>query len=362
MVGRVLGEDRSLLRLTSARAEPGTGPLTAVAYKGPAFEAFEALVEHSSDVIVVVDTEGIVRYANPATIKLFGPGVVGDSVFTHMHPPDRAATQSLFQRHKLDYDSMETSKLRFEGLDGRTHVLEITTTNRLHDETVRGIIVNGRDVTERDSFVRDLEVSLDAFAGSIAYAVELRDPYTAGHERQVADIAQAIAVELQVPEEEVRGIVVASTIHDIGKIAVPAEILNRPGKLTAAEFEIIKAHAQAGHDIIAAVPFPWPVAEMILQHHERLDGSGYPRGLAGDAILPGTLILSVADVVSAMSSHRPFRPALGRDAALAELEANRGRLYGPDAVDACLRLYRERQLPLPNSDPLPGRGADQSSS
>jgi len=139
---------------------------------------------------------------------------------------------------------------------------------------------------------------------------------------------------------------VAATLHDCGKISIPAEILVKPGRLSAAEFEIIKTHAQAGANIVADVAFPWPVAEMILQHHERLDGSGYPNGLMGSAILTGSRILAVADVVSAMSEHRPYRPARGLDAALAELEVNSGRLYDPKVVDAFAHLFREQRLQL----------------
>lgn len=186
----------------------------------------------------------------------------------------------------------------------------------------------------------------DAITIAVANIVELRDPYTAGHQREVAQIAGAIARELELSDDEVKGIEVASTLHDIGKHAIPTEILTRPGLLTLAEFEIVKTHAQAGHDIVVEVPFPWPVAEMILQHHERLDGSGYPRGLEDNDILTGSRVLAVADVISAMAGPRPYRPALGLDAAMAEIEANRGRLYDPIVVDTCVHLLREGHIQL----------------
>ncbi len=179
---------------------------------------------------------------------------------------------------------------------------------------------------------------------AIALTVEKRDPYTAGHQHKVADLCAAIAQELKLPEDRIEGMRLGATIHDIGKVYVPAEILNRPGRLSDAEFEIIKSHPEVGYDIIKDVKFPWPVAETIRQHHEHLDGSGYPHGLKGEAIILEARILTVADVVEAMSSHRPYRPALGGEAGLAEIERHRGTWYDPAVVDACLRLFREKRF------------------
>ncbi|MHB1913096.1 MAG: HD-GYP domain-containing protein [Acidimicrobiales bacterium] len=207
------------------------------------------------------------------------------------------------------------------------------------------IVMNGRDVTERNGYLTSLEASFGAITGAIANMVEMRDPYTAGHQREVAGLAGAIAREMGLDEEDVKGIEVAATLHDIGKIAVPSDILNRPGQLSRPEFELIKVHVQVGSDIVADVPFSWPVAEMILQHHERLDGSGYPNGLSGGDILLGSRIVAVADVISAMAAHRPYRAALGAGPALAEIEAHRGLLYDPAVVDTCMRLSRAERLP-----------------
>ncbi len=177
---------------------------------------------------------------------------------------------------------------------------------------------------------------------AIGSALEKRDPYTAGHQRQVAKLAHAIAQEMKLPQEIAEGIYMGCLIHDIGKIYIPAEILSRPGKLTNAEFEIIKCHPQVGYDIIKGIEFPWPVAKMILEHHERMNGSGYPQGLKGGEISLEARILAVADVVEAMASHRPYRPAVGLDNALEEISQNREALYDPQAVDVCLRLFREK--------------------
>ena len=169
----------------------------------------------------------------------------------------------------------------------------------------------------------------------------MRDPYTAGHQRRVAELAVAIAGDLGLPKEQIHGIHLAAGIHDLGKIRVPAEILSKPGKLTDIEYHLIKAHAQAGYDIVKDIEFPWPIAAMVWQHHERLDGSGYPQGLKGDQILLGSRIMAVADVLEAMASHRPYRAALGPDVALKEIERGRGAAYDPTVVDACVKLFRE---------------------
>jgi len=176
---------------------------------------------------------------------------------------------------------------------------------------------------------------------------EMRDPYTTGHERRVAEVSVAIGAELGFDERRLEGLRVAGYLHDIGKITIPSEILSKPGKLTPVEFQLIKGHAQASYDVLKDVEFPWPVAQVALQHHERLDGSGYPHGLKGEAILLEARIMAVADVVEAMSSHRPYRPGLGIDKALAEIERGRGSAYDPAVVDACLRLFRDRGYAIP---------------
>lgn len=189
-----------------------------------------------------------------------------------------------------------------------------------------------------------LRKSLEEFIHAISDTLEMRDPYTAGHQRRVSDLAEAIAGELGISKEEIHGIRLAASIHDVGKIRVPAEILSKPGKLSDVEFMLIKAHAQAGYDILKGIAFPWPIADIVLQHHERQDGSGYPQGLKGDHIVSGARILAVADVLEAMASHRPYRPSLGPDAALAEIERGRGTAYEPAVVDACLKLFREKRF------------------
>ena len=201
-----------------------------------------------------------------------------------------------------------------------------------------------RDEALRQSqrYLGQLQQSLEDTVHTIASIVELRDPYTAGHQAKVGDLAAAIAEQMGLPREQVQAIHLASSVHDVGKIQVPAEILSKPGKLTELEYRLIMIHSQAGYDILKDISFNWPIAQMVLQHHERLDGSGYPQKLKGDAIMLEARILGVADVVEAMSSHRPYRPSLGIEAALQEISTQRGILYDPQVVDACVALFRDK--------------------
>lgn len=190
---------------------------------------------------------------------------------------------------------------------------------------------------------KKLRTSLLDSITALAAIVEMRDPYTSGHQRRVAQLAIAIARKMQLSEEQVEGIHLASVVHDVGKIRVPAEILSKPGRLSELEFALIKDHPRNGYEILSPIDFPWPIAQIVLQHHERLDGSGYPQGLRGEQITLEARILSVADVVEAMSSHRPYRAGLGEEAALGEISANRGMHFDPLVVDACIALFREQQ-------------------
>jgi putative nucleotidyltransferase with HDIG domain len=187
-----------------------------------------------------------------------------------------------------------------------------------------------------------LQIMMDDTVHAIALMVEMRDPYTAGHQRRVAKLASAIAKEMGISEEQVKWFHTAGLLHDIGKIAVPAEILSKPGKLSEYEFGIIKSHTHVGYEILKEIEFSWPVAQVAFQHHERLNGSGYPSGISDKDIILEAKIMGVADVVEAMSSHRPYRPALGADKALEEISKNRDILYDFKAVDACLKVFTEK--------------------
>jgi HD-GYP domain-containing protein (c-di-GMP phosphodiesterase class II) len=207
----------------------------------------------------------------------------------------------------------------------------------------------------KNSYIQ-LQKSLDEIVHAMSLTLEERDPYTAGHQRRTTDLSLAIAKEMGLPEHETKGLQMAGLIHDMGKISVPGEILSKPGCLNDAELQLIKRHPQVAYDILNQIDFPWPVDQIVLQHHEKIDGSGYPQGLSGKEILLESRILCVADVVETMETHRPYRPSLGRDAALEEISKNRGVLYDPEVVDACLKLFRETDFQY--SKDLTGSPAD----
>lgn len=242
----------------------------------------------------------------------------------------------------LMHTFVETVLGMYENLTSRS--LELIREKNERLKTERALLASEMQKQSMDKLLQSMKKTVEAMAST----VEIRAPYTAGHQRRVASLAEAIARELGLPEETVQGIYLAASIHDIGDIQIPAEILTRPGKLNPIEREIVQAHPQAGYDILKEIDFPWPIAEMVYQHHERLDGSGYPRGLKGEQILTGAQVIAVADVVEAMSSHRPYRASLGLDAALAELQAHQGQAYDPAAVAACLRLFREKRFVFPD--------------
>jgi PAS domain S-box-containing protein/putative nucleotidyltransferase with HDIG domain len=244
------------------------------------------------------------------------------------------------------------SELEFRMLNKQGGVRNCITSLVLNREQgiLEGTII---DITERrwaeealkQSLARTTEVQ-DGTIQALAAVTEVRDPYTAGHQRRVTRLACAVARELGLPADRVAGLRVMGLLHDMGKVSIPTEILSKPGKLSDSEFAIIKSHAQAGYEIVKEIQFPWPVAEAVLQHHERMDGSGYPQRLTGPDITLEARILAVADVVEAMSSHRPYRPALGLDQALEEIAQQKGVLYDPEVVDACIKVCTEDNFTL----------------
>jgi HD-GYP domain-containing protein (c-di-GMP phosphodiesterase class II) len=218
--------------------------------------------------------------------------------------------------------------------------------SQVNDDLHGKVLETRRAEDQLQSTLERLEKALEGTVRAMSLTIEMRDLYTAGHQRRVSDLAVAIAQEMHLPWEKIEGIRLSGVIHDIGKIAMPAEILTKPTRLTKTEFQLIKDHPRIGYDILKSIEFPWPVAHIILQHHERMDGSGYPDGLVGDAILLEARILAVADVVEALSSHRPYRPALGLEKALEEIRRGRGIRYDMKVVDACLKLFKENRYQL----------------
>lgn len=219
----------------------------------------------------------------------------------------------------------------------RRRKLEIE--NRAYQQSLEKLIAER--TTELGTALNKWRKATEGIVESTALAVEARDPYTAGHQRNVAKLACAIAERLGLSQHRIEGIRMAALIHDLGKISIPAEILSKPSRLSAIEFSLIKEHPKVGYNILKDIDFPWPLAEMVFQHHERINGSGYPRGLSGDKMLKEAEILAVSDVVEAMAADRPYRPSLGIDAAVEEISKNAGVLYDKSVVDECILLFKE---------------------
>jgi PAS domain S-box-containing protein/putative nucleotidyltransferase with HDIG domain len=313
-------------------------------------EKYRTLFEDSSDAIYLNNRDGELIDFNLSTLELFGYsreemlGINTKSVFVN---PDK---YERLQDEIAQKGSVREFKAKLRKKDGTEMDCLITSTVRqAKDKSKLGYQGMIRDISELVSSRKQIEKTLSdlrkALGGTIeamALTVETRDPYTAGHQRRVSNLARGIATEMGVSKEQIQGVRMAGVIHDIGKISVPGEILSKPGNISQNELGIIKEHPQVGYNILKTVDFPWPIAQIVLQHHERMDGSGYPNGISGENILLEARILAVADVVEAMASHRPYRAALGINLALNEISKNRGSSYDSIVVDACLRLFNEK--------------------
>lgn len=296
-----------------------------------------ALIEHSGDLIFVIDRSGLIVDANPTTVRFAGAPTGRDAVSVIndlVHPDDRDSVVGHWATVVAAPGVHPPSAFRVKDLSGAWRNLALIANNQLADPAIAGIVVNARDVTaeveQMDTALRNQE----SLVAAITRITEVRDPYTAGHQRNVAELSAAIGAEMGLTEQEIRDLRFGAALHDLGKIAVPAEILTRPGRLSAPEVELIRTHCRVGYDIVSAADLPDVVADIALHHHERLDGSGYPDGLSGDQISRPARIVAVADVLDAMSSHRPYRPALGLSVALDELTTHQGNLYCPEVVAA----------------------------
>jgi PAS domain S-box-containing protein len=319
-------------------------------------EKYRTLVENAPVGIFQVTPPGRVLTANRAMAQILGYGTPEEMIATvtdvarqlYLRPEDRTGLLGRVDER----ERLTGQELQWRRKDGRTIWVSVNIA-AIGDGRGAPLYYEGiaEDITARkaaeagrqESTLR-LRRTLEATILAMAVVVETRDPYTAGHQRRTAELSAAIAAEMGLEPSQIEGIRLAGLIHDLGKIAVPAEILSKPSRLSALEFSLIKVHSQAGYDILKEIDFPWPVARMILEHHERMDGSGYPRGLRAQEMLPESRIIQVADVVESMASHRPYRPARGIDAALDEITRNRGVLYDGAVVDHCLRLIREKNF------------------
>ncbi len=258
--------------------------------------------------------------------------VLEEEASKHAGQMDKDAAERVRIEKELRLARIEIDHL----VDKRTEELA-----RANDELHGKVLETRRSEDYLQSTLDRLERSLEGTFRAMSMTLEMRDPYMAGHQHRVSCLAVAIAQEMNLPWEKIEGLRFAGIIHDIGKISAPAEIMTKPCRLTKSEFQLVKEHPRVGYEMIKDIAFPWPVAHIILQHHERLDGSGYPEGLVGDAIMPEARILAVADVVEAVCSLRPYRPALGIEKGLEEIRKGRGLRYDTRVVDACIKLFRE---------------------
>lgn len=303
---------------------------------------FEALVRHSTDIVAVIDAQTRLLYANPAAERILGVQLrqeLGRMMADRVHPDDlELATERLSAIISGEPIGLPIS-VRVADSGGSWLVIQLVGSSRLDDPAVQGIVLNGRDVTEQWRLAEALKRRLEQTVDSLALVVEARDPHTAGHQSRVAELAGALATALALDLEISKGIVTAAQLHDIGKMAVPAEILLKPGALTIAERAVIRDHPQVGHDVIRDVEFDGPVARMVLEHHERADGSGYPNNRRADELLLGSKVIAVADVVEAMMANRTYKAASPVTAALSEIRDGSGSRYDHDVVDACLEVF-----------------------
>jgi PAS domain S-box-containing protein len=305
-------------------------------------EKIRAIIDASSDVIHLLDINGIILSTNKGYAKRLGleiDDVVGKCVF------DYTPYESIHKRKAAIDKVFRTGEpLQLED-KAAVSVFE----SHIHPVfnpagEVTAVAVYARDITEQKQSEERLKKIMDATIETMSKMIEAKDPYTSGHQHRVCQLAVLLAQELGLTEDKIKGIRIASLIHDIGKIGLPTEILSKPTTLTDIEYSLIKGHSQIGYDILKSIDFAYPIARIVLQHHERLNGSGYPNNLKGDEIILEAKIIGVADVVEAMSSFRPYRPALGTDKALEEISKNKDILYDPEVVDACLKIFKEKRF------------------
>lgn len=327
----------------------------------PRFEmaaVYKALVEHVPDILILVGSDGTLLYISPMVTPMAGydpEELTGKKFFDYLHPEDLSAGLQMLMDLLKSSGQILTRELRFRRHDGTWIAIEASSCNHLANPAISGITVSARDITDRAQLREErrtseflIERGLHDTISAVSATIDARDPYTAGHQRRVSELATRIGQELNLSAFQLRGLTLAASIHDLGKIKLSAEILTSPRRLTPIEYELIKTHAEAGYEILKDIHFPWPIAEIIRQHHEQIDGSGYPRGLKGEAILLEARIIAVADTVEAMASNRPYRAGLGIEAGLSEITRKRGTSYDAAAVDACLRLFKEKGYQLPD--------------
>ena len=321
---------------------------------------YRILLEEMSEGALTVTPDGLVLFSNKRFARMVNSPlnkVIGGTIQTWVDPEHRKILESLMNTDSSQKHRGELLLVTKDGdrlpvyisigkvtVGNETDIFCLVATDLTEVKQIEEIVAAKKMALAVLQASHELQENLEESIKAIANTVESRDEYTAGHMRRVGQLAPAIARERGLSEETIHGIELASTIHDVGKISIPVEILTKPAKLSKVEYLLIQTHAEAGYDIVKNIKFPWPIALTILQHHERMDGSGYPQGLKGEEISLESRIIAVADVIEAMVSRRPYRAELGIDAALGEIRQGRGTLYDPAVVDACVRVLEEKSF------------------
>jgi PAS domain S-box-containing protein/putative nucleotidyltransferase with HDIG domain len=317
-------------------------------------EQFRTSLENAPDGVYMNDLKGNFLYGNLRCEEIIGykrEELKGKNFLElNILTENSLARAAEILQDNINGKSTGPDELEIIRKDGRRVPVEINT-SVMRSKGRAVVLAFAREITERklaeEKLLRSyesLQKTLNDAINTMVVMLEMRDPYTAGHQQRVADLATSIAREMKFEDTRIDQLRMAAVIHDIGKMYVPSDILSKPGRLSEIEFSLIKTHAQCGYDIVKGMDFPCSVAKVVLQHHERLDGSGYPNQLKSADMLIEAKILAVADVIEAMASHRPYRPALGIDKALEEISRNKGKLYDPDVVDACLELFNSSRF------------------
>ena len=316
-------------------------------------ERYRTAIENSNDGVSIIKDSAHI-YVNQRFLDMFGYSapqeIMGREPYFNIHPDDGPMVRGYAERRSGGESVPNQYEFRGIKKDGSVVHVEVSV-NTIPFMGGKAILAYLRDVTNRKETEEELRRSVESLRASmettvqvLALAVEARDPYTAGHQRRTTNLACAIAEAMALPDKQKEGLRMAGPIHDIGKISIPAEILSKPGRLSPVEYALVQSHPENGANILRDIVSPWPLSDIVWQHHERIDGSWYPRGLSGNDTMIEARILAVADVVEAMASHRPYRPALGIEMALEEVRKNRNTLYDGEIVDVCLKLFAEKHF------------------
>lgn len=321
---------------------------------------YRSLLEDMSEGAITMTPDGLILFSNhrfAQMVKSPLSSIVGNKIYQWLNIENHQKLDDLLAKDPSEKKRVQLSLIAKDGeifpvylsvsklrIGDETDIYCLVATDLTEEKQLEEMVTAKKMALAALKASNELEQSLEESIKAIANTVESRDEYTAGHMKRVGQLAPAIARELGLSEDRIHGIELASNIHDVGKIGIPVEILTKPGILSKVEYMLIQTHVEAGYDIIKNIKFPWPIALMVYQHHERMDGSGYPQGLKGDEILLESRIIAVADVIEAMSTHRPYRFVLGIDAALDEIKQGRGTRFDADAVDACVKLFAEKRF------------------